>query len=66
MILEGDPKKLVGRAVDEDVDVLDKRANVVGHADRYEKPEPKEAFFASTFDSPAGPSHSAFFLVSYM
>ena len=36
---EGDPKKLVGRAVDEDGDVLDKRGNVVGHAERYVEPE---------------------------
>ena len=39
ILTEGDPKKLVGRAVDEDGDVLDKRGNVVGHADRYEEPE---------------------------
>ena len=38
-LVEGDPKKLVGRAVDEDGDVLDKRGNVVGHAERYEEPE---------------------------
>lgn len=42
VIVEGDPKKLVGRAVDEDGDVLDKRGNVVGHADRYEEPEPED------------------------
>jgi len=41
-IVEGDPKKLVGRAVDEDGDVIDKRGNVVGHADRYEEPEEAE------------------------
>lgn len=38
-IVEGDPKKLVGRAVDEDGDIIDKRGNVVGHAERYEEPE---------------------------
>jgi hypothetical protein len=38
-LVEGDPKKLVGRAVDEDGDVLDKRGNVVGHAERYNEPE---------------------------
>ena len=38
-LVEGDPKKLVGRAVDEDGDVIDKRGNVVGHAERYEEPE---------------------------
>ena len=42
MITEGDPKKLVGRAVDEDGDVIDKRGNVVGHAERYEEPEEVE------------------------
>jgi hypothetical protein len=45
-LVEGDPKKLVGRAVDEDGDVLDKRGNVVGHAERYNEPEeevPEEA-----------------------
>ncbi|MCJ1427461.1 hypothetical protein MMC29_005364 [Sticta canariensis] len=42
IITEGDPKKLVGRTVDEDGDVLDKRGNVVGHAERYEEPEPEE------------------------
>ena len=41
-IVEGDPKKLVGRTVDEDGDVLDKRGNVVGHAERYEEPEEAE------------------------
>ena len=45
VIVEGDPKKLVGRAVDEDGDVLDKRGNVVGHADRYEEPEPEAEKF---------------------
>ena len=42
VITDGDPKKLVGRAVDEDGDVLDKRGNVVGHAERYNEPEPEE------------------------
>ncbi|KAI4277874.1 MAG: hypothetical protein L6R35_006117 [Caloplaca aegaea] len=42
VITEGDPKKLIGRAVDEDGDVLDKRGNVVGHAERYEEPEAPE------------------------
>lgn len=39
ILIEGDPKKLVGRAVDEDGDVIDKSGNVVGHAERYEEPE---------------------------
>ncbi|KAK4691892.1 hypothetical protein P7C71_g5206, partial [Lecanoromycetidae sp. Uapishka_2] len=43
ILTEGDPKKLVGRAVDEDGDVLDKRGNVIGHADRYEEEEAEEA-----------------------
>ena len=41
-LVEGDPKKLVGRSVDEDGDVIDKRGNVVGHAERYEEPEEPE------------------------
>ena len=42
ILTEGDPKKLVGRAVDEDGDVLDKRGNVVGHAERWSPPEEEE------------------------
>jgi len=42
ILTEGDPKKLVGRAVDEDGDVIDKHGNIVGHADRYEEPETEE------------------------
>ena len=42
ILVEGDPKKLIGRAVDEDGDVIDKRGNVVGHAERYEEPEVEE------------------------
>ena len=42
ILVEGDPKKLIGRAVDEDGDVIDKRGNVVGHAERYEEPEVQE------------------------
>ncbi|KAJ9197395.1 hypothetical protein DTO164E3_5828 [Paecilomyces variotii] len=41
-LVDGDAKKLVGRAVDEDGDVLDKRGNVVGHAERWEEPEEPE------------------------
>jgi hypothetical protein len=36
-LTEGDAKKLVGRAVDEDGDILDKKGSVVGHAERYEE-----------------------------
>lgn len=38
-VVEGDPKKLVGRAVDEDGDIIDKKGSVVGHAERWEEPE---------------------------
>lgn len=33
-VVEGDVKKLVGRAVDEDGDIIDKKGSVVGHAER--------------------------------
>ncbi|KAK3111916.1 hypothetical protein LTR53_012353 [Teratosphaeriaceae sp. CCFEE 6253] len=36
IITEGDPKKLIGRTVDEDGDIIDKKGSVVGHAERYE------------------------------
>jgi hypothetical protein len=42
-VVEGDAKKLVGRAVDEDGDIIDKKGTVVGHAERYEEPEEEEA-----------------------
>ena len=42
VITEGDASKLIGRAVDEDGDVLDKRGNVIGHAERYEEPPEEE------------------------
>ena len=42
-VVEGDPKKLVGRAVDEDGDIIDKKGSVVGHAERYEEPDAEEA-----------------------
>lgn len=32
-LTDGDPKRLVGRSVDKDGDVIDKRGNVVGHAE---------------------------------
>ncbi|OKL56991.1 hypothetical protein UA08_07717 [Talaromyces atroroseus] len=38
-IVEGDAKKLRGRAVDEDGDILDKYGNVKGRAEPYEVPE---------------------------
>lgn len=42
-VTEGDPKKLLGRAVDEDGDILDKKGSVVGHAERYSEEEAEEA-----------------------
>ena len=41
VVVEGDPKKLIGRAVDEDGDIIDKYGNVKGHAEPYEEPEPE-------------------------
>jgi hypothetical protein len=41
-LVEGDPKKLIGRSVDEDGDIIDKKGNIVGHAERYEEPEEPE------------------------
>jgi hypothetical protein len=41
-VVEGDAKKLIGRAVDDDGDILDKRGNVIGKAEPYEEPEPEE------------------------
>ena len=38
-VVEGDAKKLIGRAVDEDGDIIDKRGSVVGHAERWEEPD---------------------------
>lgn len=38
-VVEGDPKKLLGRAVDEDGDIIDKYGNVKGHCEPYEVPE---------------------------
>ncbi|OJJ31685.1 hypothetical protein ASPWEDRAFT_118977 [Aspergillus wentii DTO 134E9] len=38
-IVEGDAKKLVGRAVDDDGDILDRKGNVIGHAEPWEEPE---------------------------
>ncbi|TKA83837.1 hypothetical protein B0A55_00134 [Friedmanniomyces simplex] len=43
IITEGDPKRLIGRAVDEDGDIIDKKGSVVGHAERYEPEEEEEA-----------------------
>ncbi|OKL61665.1 hypothetical protein UA08_02200 [Talaromyces atroroseus] len=41
-IVEGDPKSLRGKAVDDDGEILDKYGNVKGRAERYEPPEEEE------------------------
>lgn len=41
-IVEGDPKKLRGRAVDEDGEITDKYGNVKGRAEPYEVPQEEE------------------------
>merc|ERR1712093_601002 len=46
-ITEGDPKKLVGNAVDEDGDIIDKYGNVKGHAEPYDAPEEEAADLSS-------------------
>ncbi|KAK1072808.1 hypothetical protein LTR74_002323 [Friedmanniomyces endolithicus] len=38
-LVEGNPKRLVGMAVDEDGDIIDKYGNVKGHAEPYEAPD---------------------------
>ncbi|KAI2707214.1 hypothetical protein CBS147332_6868 [Penicillium roqueforti] len=38
-VIEGDAKKLVNRAVDEDGEILDQYGNVVARAERWEEPE---------------------------
>ncbi|KAJ6001614.1 hypothetical protein N7522_006841 [Penicillium canescens] len=40
-VVDGEIKKLLGRAVDEDGDILDKRGNLIGHAEPWEEPEPE-------------------------
>jgi Protein of unknown function (DUF3659) len=41
-IIEGDAKKLIGRTLDEDGDILDKKGSVIGRAERYEVPEEEQ------------------------
>lgn len=41
-LIEGDAKKLIGRGVDEDGEILDRHGSVIGRAERYEEPEPEE------------------------
>ncbi|KAI2470202.1 hypothetical protein F4781DRAFT_186056 [Annulohypoxylon bovei var. microspora] len=41
ILVEGDPKKLKGKAVDANGDILDKAGNQLGHAERWEEDEPE-------------------------
>ncbi|OTA52731.1 hypothetical protein K449DRAFT_340387 [Hypoxylon sp. EC38] len=41
IVVEGDPKKLKGKPVDADGDILDKAGNLIGHAERWEEEEPE-------------------------
>ncbi|KAI1801339.1 hypothetical protein F4811DRAFT_555947 [Daldinia bambusicola] len=41
ILVEGDPKKLKGKPVDADGDILDKAGNQLGHAERWEPEEPE-------------------------
>lgn len=41
-LVEGDAKKLSGRGVDEDGEILDRHGSVIGRAERYDEPEPEE------------------------
>ena len=40
-VVEGEIQKLLGRAVDDDGDILDKRGNLLGRAEPWEEPEPE-------------------------
>ncbi|ROT42600.1 hypothetical protein SODALDRAFT_287967 [Sodiomyces alkalinus F11] len=40
-LVDGDPKKLKGKTVDEEGDVQDRQGNVLGHAERWEPEEPE-------------------------
>ncbi|KAF2858773.1 hypothetical protein K470DRAFT_259489 [Piedraia hortae CBS 480.64] len=42
-VTEGYAKKLIGRKVDEDGDILDKKGSTIGHAERFEEEEEAEA-----------------------
>jgi hypothetical protein len=39
VLVEGNPKRLIGHMVDEDGDIIDKNGNVKGHAEPYEEEE---------------------------
>lgn len=43
ILVEGNPKRLVGHGVDEDGDIIDKYGNVKGHAEPWEEEEEPEA-----------------------
>lgn len=41
-VIEGDPKKLAGKSVDPEGDIIDKNGTVVGKAERWEEEEVPE------------------------
>ncbi|KAJ5818175.1 hypothetical protein N7474_003766 [Penicillium riverlandense] len=41
-LIDGDAKKVIGRAVDEDGEVLDRHGNVIARAERWEEPDAPE------------------------
>ncbi|KAJ5157663.1 uncharacterized protein N7482_008763 [Penicillium canariense] len=41
-LIDGDAKKLLGRGVDEDGEILDRHGSVIGRAERYNEPEREE------------------------
>ncbi len=43
VVVEGDAKRLIGRAVDEDGDIIDRFGNIKGHVEPYEEPEEEVA-----------------------
>jgi hypothetical protein len=50
-IVEGNPKRLLGLAVDEDGDIIDKYGNVKGHAEPLEEEEPEAEADLSILDN---------------
>ncbi|KAF6241463.1 hypothetical protein HO173_000173 [Letharia columbiana] len=47
VVVEGDATRLIGRAVDEDGDIIDNYGNVKGHAELYEEPQEEMAELSS-------------------
>lgn len=47
-LIDGDAKKLFGKQVDEDGDLLDKYGNSLGHAERWEEPEKEKLRHAAS------------------